>query len=155
MPVAILRKALQPLTFSDGTYVPEGTIIVTPALATHTDSDNYQDPHKFDPFRYYSEKEIENSAVKHQFVTTSGDYVAFGLGKHAWWGALYIPSQRFADCAFSPGRFFAVNELKALMAYLLINYDIKADWEGVRPKNIYVGSTVSPDPTAKISFRRR
>ena len=84
MTASILRKALQPLTFSDGTYVPKGSILATPAIATHTDGDNYRNPDKFDPFRYSSQKEEDNSAVKHQFVTTSADYVAFGHGKHAW-----------------------------------------------------------------------
>ena len=48
-----------------------------------------------------------------------------------------------------------MNELKAMMAYILVNYDIKADWGGARPKNIYVGSTVRANPTAKISFKKR
>ncbi len=29
--------------------------------------------------------------------------------------------------AYSPGRFFAADELKALLAYIVLNYDIKAD----------------------------
>ncbi len=28
---------------------------------------------------------------------------------------------------YSPGRFFAADELKALVAYIIVNYDIKAD----------------------------
>lgn len=75
---------MQSVTLSDGTYIPKDTILVTPALATHCDEGNYRDPLVFDPFRYSRQKEQDNSAVKHQFVTTSADYVAFGHGKHAW-----------------------------------------------------------------------
>ena len=84
MSAVLLRKALKPLMFSDGTYVPKGCVLAVPAIATHTDEDNYPNPFKFDPFRYSSQKEEDHSAVKHQFVTTSADYIAFGHGKHAW-----------------------------------------------------------------------
>lgn len=54
----------------------------------------------------------------------------------------------------SPGRFFAVGEMKMMMAYLLLNYDVKTV-DGVRPKNIYMGGVVIPAPKAKLMFRRR
>lgn len=79
-----MRKALKPFTLSDGTFIPSGTFLVTPSLATHFDEDNYDDPAVFDPFRFSRLKQEDMSAVKHQFVTTSPEYIAFGLGKHAW-----------------------------------------------------------------------
>nr|BAD94562.1 cytochrome P450 [Phanerodontia chrysosporium]BAL05132.1 cytochrome P450 [Phanerodontia chrysosporium] len=136
--VSVKRKALKPLTLSDGTFIPKGTVLVTPTVATHFDDDNYKNPTVFDPFRYYREKERDMSAVKHQFVTTSPDYVSFGHGKHA-----------------CPGRFFAANELKAMMAYVVVNYDVKFEKEGVRPENIYAAMGISPDPNARVLFRKR
>ncbi|KAF8145980.1 hypothetical protein K438DRAFT_1629082, partial [Mycena galopus ATCC 62051] len=53
---------------------------------------------------------------KRQMVSTVVDHLPFGTGKHA-----------------CPGRFFAVTELKAMMAHLVMNYDVKAEVEGVRP----------------------
>lgn len=55
---------------------------------------------------------------------------------------------------FSPGRFFAVNEIKRMMAYLLLNYDVKTE-DGVRPKNVNMGAAFIPNPKAKLLFRRR
>ncbi|KIP02170.1 hypothetical protein PHLGIDRAFT_20514 [Phlebiopsis gigantea 11061_1 CR5-6] len=135
---SLLRKAQQPITLVDGTHIPKGTIIATPAMATHLDADNCDDPATFDPFRYYRQKTEDNSAVKHQFVTTSADYVAFGHGRHA-----------------CPGRFFAANELKAMMAYLVLNYDVKLEEDGVRPENFYIGMTISPNPKATVLFKKR
>ena len=56
----------------------------------------------------------------------------------------------------SPGRFFATNELKSILAYLVLNYDIKLE-DGITsvPKNLELGTTVMPDPNAKILLRRR
>ena len=56
---------------------------------------------------------------------------------------------------YSPGRFFAVTMMKMIMAHLLLNYDIKAIEDGVRPKNITLGSVITPDPRAKLLIRKR
>ena len=55
----------------------------------------------------------------------------------------------------SPGRFFAANELKALLAFMVLNYDFKLAEDGPRPANIYVAQNVIPDPTAQPVFRKR
>jgi cytochrome P450 len=54
-----------------------------------------------------------------------------------------------------PGRFFAGNEIKAMLAHLLLNYDVKAEVDGVRPKNVNIGPSQMPNPTAKVLFRQR
>lgn len=55
----------------------------------------------------------------------------------------------------SPGRFFAANELKAMMAHVILNYDVKMKNEGVRPPNVSVALTYAPDFAAEVMFRRR
>lgn len=56
----------------------------------------------------------------------------------------------------SPGRFFAANVLKAMMAYLVMNYDVKLkDGETERPKDFEFGHITIPNPDAKVMFRRR
>ena len=55
----------------------------------------------------------------------------------------------------SPGRFFAANELKSLLVFLIMNFDFKLAGDGVRPDNIYLGDSVTPNPTAKLMFRKR
>ena len=53
---------------------------------------------------------------------------------------------------FSPGRFFATNEVKAMLAYVLLNYDIKM---AKRPSELWFGFSSIPDPTAEVMFRKR
>ena len=55
----------------------------------------------------------------------------------------------------SPGRFFAANELKTIVAYILIHYDLKLPGEGLRPQNLYLARNILPDPSGKVLFRRR
>ena len=55
----------------------------------------------------------------------------------------------------SPGRFFAANVLKALVAFLVLNYNFKLADGGTRPENVYIGENVLPDPTAQLLFRKR
>ena len=84
-PVSVMRKALQDLRFSDGTVVPSGTLIVAAAMSTHMDEENYPNAEVFDPWRFSNMREEEGEITKHQFVSTSVDYVSFGHGKHAWY----------------------------------------------------------------------
>ena len=58
-------------------------------------------------------------------------------------------------CCRSPGRFFAANELKAMLAYIVLNYDLKLAGNGERPANMYFGTNVIPCRTGEVSFRKR
>ncbi|GJE99517.1 cytochrome P450 [Phanerochaete sordida] len=137
-PFSVRRKALRPFTFSDGTFIPKGTILVMPPLATHFDEANYVNAAAFDPWRYVRVKEQDRDPSKHQFITTSPEYIGWGHGKHA-----------------CPGRFFAANELKAMMAHVITHYDVKLEKGGVRPENVHIAMTISPDPEARVLFRER
>ena len=55
----------------------------------------------------------------------------------------------------SPGRFFAANELKAMLAYIVLNYDLKIDGDGPRPANIYYATGVIPAINGQVLFRKR
>ena len=57
--------------------------------------------------------------------------------------------------SYSPGRFFAANELKAMLAFMVVHYDIKLAGDGVRPPNVYFGNSVVPSPAGKLMFRKR
>ncbi|KAF7792531.1 hypothetical protein EIP86_003572 [Pleurotus ostreatoroseus] len=136
--VALKRMVIQDLTLCDGTFLPAGTIFVTPVHAMHSDEDNYTNPDDFDPWRFSNIRATEGEDLKHHYVSTSTDYISFGLGRHA-----------------CPGRFFAANELKAMLAHVIMNYDVKFENEGVRPRNKWFGMSLVPDPTARVLFRKR
>lgn len=60
-----------------------------------------------------------------------------------------------SDLCYSPGRFYAVNELKTMLAHLLVNYDIKMANGAGRPANKRIGQEMTPDIAAEVLFRRR
>ncbi|OBZ79756.1 Ent-kaurene oxidase [Grifola frondosa] len=136
--ISIVRKALRDVTLSDGTRIPAGTLIAAASEAIHTDEANYAEPHVFNPFRFSDMRQVDGEGAKHQYVNTSVDYISFGHGRHA-----------------CPGRFFAANELKAMLAYIVLHYDVKFEDEGKRPENVAFGVNVVPALDAQVLFRKR
>ncbi|KZT02240.1 cytochrome P450 [Laetiporus sulphureus 93-53] len=136
--IAVMRKVLQDYTLSDGTYVPAGTLVAGAALATHYDEKHYERAGVFEPFRFSDMRAEESERIKHQFVSTSPEYIPFGHGKHA-----------------CPGRFFAANELKLMMAHIILNYDVKLEGTTTRPANWTLWHSVLPARDARVLFRKR
>lgn len=116
------------ITLSDGTYLPAGTNIEVPAHTIQMDPSVYPNPDKFDGFRFYNMRQSSaEEANRNQFVSVSMDSLNFGYGKHA-----------------CPGRFFASNELKVILANVLLRYDIALeDQEAGRYKNWMYETMVS------------
>jgi len=135
--VSVLRKTMQDITFSDGTLIPAGTLVASASTATHRDARNYENPDVFDPFRFADMRMEDGAGIKHQYVSSSPEYVAFGHGKHA-----------------CPGRFFAVNELKVMMTYIVLNYDLKFEGGQRRPKNLSRWHNIVP-VHKNVLFRKR
>ncbi|KAF8583781.1 cytochrome P450 [Ramaria rubella] len=123
------RRAVKDYTFSDGTRVPKGTY-VSVATSRHFDEEAYTNASSFNGFRFSEEKGTNN-----QLVATSLDFVAFGHGRHA-----------------CPGRFFAANELKLMLAHTLLTYDIKMD---APPREMWFGHLRLIDDKADVLFRKR
>lgn len=80
--VSLMRKVLQNITLSDGTYLPHGTLVVAASFSTHTDEKYYENPGVFEPFRFYIMR-TQSDALRKQYVNTSKDFIALGHGKHA------------------------------------------------------------------------
>lgn len=55
----------------------------------------------------------------------------------------------------SPGRFFAVTEIKAFMAHMLMNYDISWNVNAPPFKHLWFNYHAIPDPSASILIRKR
>ncbi|KAF8627694.1 hypothetical protein AX15_004292 [Amanita polypyramis BW_CC] len=134
----MLRKVMKDFTFSDGTTVPAGNILCVAIACIHTDPDIYANPDIFDGFRFERMRTQEGEENKHTFVSLDLDYLLFGQGRHA-----------------CPGRFFAANEVKAILGHILLNYDVKMANGGGRPANLNFGRSVLPDPKAEVLFRKR
>jgi cytochrome P450 len=84
----VSRLALRPFTFSNGVTIPAGTLVAIPGSAPHKDEAIYDEPDKFDGYRFVKlrEKQSEEDSLTSglQSVSTSAEHVAFGFGRHAW-----------------------------------------------------------------------
>jgi cytochrome P450 len=96
------RKILQDFTFSDGSIIPAGNTVFVASYAMHHDGVStsvvtgnfimtldfhkalYDNAEQFDGFRFARMRESEGESTKHQMVSLSQDFVAFGNGRHAW-----------------------------------------------------------------------
>ncbi|KAK7468967.1 hypothetical protein VKT23_003466 [Stygiomarasmius scandens] len=135
---SINRYTLEDYTFADGTFIPKGTVIASSMYSTHLDERIYPNAHTFDPWRFVNTN--GKSDPGKAYTGTSAEFLSFGAGKHV-----------------CPGRFFAANELKAMLAHIVTTYDVKleAKANGVRPPNEYIGTSVIPNTSAHVLFRRR
>ncbi|KAK1225932.1 hypothetical protein PQX77_011131 [Marasmius sp. AFHP31] len=132
------RIAIRDFVFSNGTFIPAGTMIGISPSALHFDEDQYSNPFEFDGFRSYKQREEEGESIKHQMVTPQANYVAFGVGKHA-----------------CPGRFFAVNEIKVLVSHMLMYYNLKLDESEAGPKTEEFGGRIDINSKTRVMFRKR
>ncbi|KAI1338803.1 ent-kaurene oxidase [Xylariaceae sp. FL0016] len=139
------RWVNKPVTLSDGTQLPANVMIETPHALAVNDPEIYQNPETFDAHRFLNLRNGTTEDVlglknreQYQFVTVTKDFMHFGYGRHA-----------------CPGRFFAANEIKLILARILLNYDMKMP-EGVteRYPNMKMGTDAFPDPTKDIVFKR-
>ncbi|KAI1806390.1 ent-kaurene oxidase [Daldinia bambusicola] len=167
---SFIRKVMKPIDLSDGTHLPAGTNLLAPMAGIAVDPRYYPDPEVFDGLRFWKlrqhqhspspslsssssssspfpppaapaaadEQHAPNANGRWQFTSIGDTAMNFGLGKHA-----------------CPGRFFAGCEIKMVLAYLLLRYDIKLrDGEGRPPPNMFM-MTKGPSMTAEVLFRRR
>ncbi|KAF2636430.1 cytochrome P450 monooxygenase-like protein [Massarina eburnea CBS 473.64] len=135
------RKVLRGFTLSNGQYIPPGVTIETPSHAVYSDPVNYSETaHVFDGFRFSKIREGGKAAdhARNQFVTTNEQNLMFGYGRHA-----------------CPGRFFAANEIKMLVAKMLLDFDIKNEGDSQeRYPNIEMGRQTSVDARKNLLLKR-
>ncbi|KAL8814994.1 MAG: hypothetical protein Q9223_005832 [Gallowayella weberi] len=133
-----------PYTLAKNSYiaVAAGPISMSESL--------YESPAMFDGFRFHRMRTAPGgSAQSHQFVTTGLESMTFGHGRFA-----------------CPGRFFASNESKIILALLLLKYEVRfedaekggpseRDAETTRPKNLIFADACFPNPHVQVLFKRR
>lgn len=164
------RRSLQRLVVAEGGVVtdggvalPEGAMVSVLGGPAQLDGDAYDEPMGFDPFRFSRPREAaaaaaaaaaadEEKEAKEEgrrggppvaattFVSTGPDYLPFGHGNYA-----------------CPGRFLVDFEMKMIITYLLMHYDIKFpdSYGGKRPDNVFAAELEFPPDDAVITVRRR
>ncbi|KAI6359418.1 hypothetical protein MCOR25_007073 [Pyricularia grisea] len=132
--VVLERVALKDTALPDGRLIPRGSHIMVDSMDLWN-SEIYPDATKFDGRRFLKKREAGDNAS--QFVQSSPDYHVFGGGRH-----------------ICPGRFFAAQELKLVLAHVLVKYDVRLA-DGCDPKVVPNGYFVMADPTVRFEVRKR
>ena len=137
------RLVLHPLTLSDGTHLPQNSVIGVSAVETMWDPTLHRSPTRFDGHRFHrmrtatSDPKPANHQQAH-LVSTSPSHLAFGHGRHA--------------CA---GRFFVAHEAKIALGHLLLRYEWKVARSSAGTKPMEFGLVLAADPKVKVSIRGR
>ncbi|EAQ82992.1 hypothetical protein CHGG_10810 [Chaetomium globosum CBS 148.51] len=140
--IGLSRAVVAPegIVTPSGVRIPRGVTVNVPSYPVFQDSAIYPDAREFKPFRFAEQRSDESveyvKRAAKAFATTSTDYLAFGHGRNA-----------------CPGRFFAANELKLMLAHLVLSYDI--DIGGERPRNSWFGLNRVPPLQATIRIKKR
>lgn len=139
---SVMRKIVADrVVTEDGITLPKGCMVSIFSWAAQTDGDVFTNPLKFDPFRYSRAREHEKEGTTPQtFVTTGQHFLPFGHGRHA-----------------CPGRFLVDFELKMILAYVVMNYDLKFpdSYGGQRPESKWLSEAIFPPAEGRILVRRR
>ncbi|KAJ5146395.1 uncharacterized protein N7515_000959 [Penicillium bovifimosum] len=152
------RIVKQPLTLKDGLVLPVDTHICFPAGPISRDEAFITNPTVFDGFRWChaprdrfaltpelinsneNEQDKKSASLASSFVSIALTHMHFGFGRQA-----------------CPGRFFAVNTLKAILSRIILDYEFKFvdGLEGERPANLVIGEHIIPSMSAEMLFRKR
>lgn len=136
--LTLMRLALRDFTFSDGTTVPAGQFVAAAKVSTHFNDAIYDDPNEFNPWRFLSLDEDQEESTSHQMAHVTPEYLPFSIGVHA-----------------CPGRFFVAQELKIMLAHVVLHYDICLKEPGTLPRSMAFTNYNSPSDSATALFRKR
>ncbi|KAJ7457036.1 cytochrome P450 [Mycena latifolia] len=133
-------RAANGIKLPNGVVVPYNATVGVSMDGVHFDEAYYDRVHEFDPFRFSRAREEpgygEKPRANEDLVTTSVHWLPFSHGIHA-----------------CPGRFFAANNIKMILAQMILNYDIQPF--ASRPPNISLGDISVVPVKAKMTIRRR
>lgn len=141
--VAFNRKVLKDYTLRDGKVLPKSCWIAVAAGPLMLTQSQFDDPLKFDGFRYdrmrqQDSEESQRAVAKTSQFTSTGVYsLVFGHGRFA-----------------CPGRFFAGLESKLMLIHILENYELRLSEGTNRPTNLVYADANIPDPTKTVLFRK-
>ncbi|KAJ2919182.1 hypothetical protein MD484_g1191, partial [Candolleomyces efflorescens] len=135
--VYLFRRVKKDFTFSNGVVVPAGNTVGCVSHAAQYDSSLYENSGEFDGFRFCGPEADVNSTKS--MTSPDNKFFLFGSGRH-----------------MCPGRYFAVAEIKSMLAFLLLNHDFRLpDDSKTIPEGQWFSSQRSAHTTAKIQVRKR
>ncbi|KAI0129663.1 ent-kaurene oxidase [Xylariales sp. AK1849] len=139
------RYVNKPITLSSGLHIQAGVTIEAAHGAVIQNAELYPDPKRFDARRFVELRTSDKpdpikykNREQYQFIAVTKENMSFGYGAHA-----------------CPGRFFAANEIKLIMARILLQYDMRLP-DGAKEllPHIVQGSVSQPNPRIQIELRK-
>ena len=110
--------------------LPKGVRIGLPCNAVHFDPEVNPAPDTFDGYRLYRRQA--------KLVQAHKDHLLFGYGRRT-----------------CPGRFWAVGEVKMILAKILVGMDFRLARDGGTSKTYFINELAFPDPRTKLLMRTR
>ncbi|KAL8726324.1 MAG: hypothetical protein Q9181_006092 [Wetmoreana brouardii] len=141
------RTVMTQRTLPDGTILKPGTNTCIAVYPASMDPNLFPSPTTFDGWRFVNLR-------SNQSDLTEG-------GNSRQWDAIspQLHSLQFGYGNRScPGRFFAINLIKMIIAFIIVDFDIRNQGgEGVagRPKNTLQDVRIQPDAKARFEFKKR
>ncbi|KAL7941103.1 cytochrome P450 [Trichoderma barbatum] len=137
--IILWRRVMQPLKLSIGPELPVGTNICVDAHHINFSPELWERPEEFDGLRHYRARQKPGNEQRFKFANLGSDAPGWGDGSQA-----------------CPGRLFADNTLKIILAHILVNYDFKFRLGETKPKKGSMpNGSMYPDMSAKLLFRER
>ncbi|KAI0197607.1 cytochrome P450 [Astrocystis sublimbata] len=137
--MALFRRLRAPVQLSVGPELPAGTVMSVDIHKVPKSEALWSDPDTFDPMRFLKLRQLPGREDRHQFTSLGADTPGWGDGPQA-----------------CPGRAFAGNTLKVVLAYLLVNYEFRIPEGGDRLKRYSMpNGSFRPDMGVRIEFRKR
>ncbi|KAK3385182.1 cytochrome P450 [Podospora didyma] len=138
--LGLSRILREPVQLSIGPRLPKGTIVCVDQYHIHGSPDLYPDPDIFDAFRSYRLRHRPGQETLHQYSSNGPELLTWGDGPQV-----------------CPGRVFAGNTIKILLAHLLLDYDIQMPaGAAYKPERLSLpNGSVQPDLSVKFMIRRR
>ena len=140
MQVEFNRKVMVPLELSDGTIIEPGETITMAAGAMAVDKKFYDDPSKFDGFRFATRDQTEaKTKTGREYTDTEPGNLSWGYGRYT-----------------CPGRWYASAMIKLFVGMLLDQYDFEfPEGQTTRPANKQLDVHLMPDFSQAIFFKVR
>ncbi|KAI0154695.1 cytochrome P450 [Xylariaceae sp. FL1272] len=114
--LALFRRLCTPVQLSVGPELPAGSVISVDIHKVPRSEELWDNPDVFDPWRFLKLRQLPGHEDRHQFTSLGPDTPGWGDGSQA-----------------CPGRAFAANTLKVVLAYLLMNYEFRIPPGGASP----------------------
>ncbi|MCJ1343408.1 hypothetical protein MMC31_001601 [Peltigera leucophlebia] len=140
MKMVMVREGIK---IPSGEHLPFGAKVGVSAYAIHHDEAMYPNAFMFDAFRFSRPLGAvmlgttgNDAAEMLPMVKSTNNFMGFSHGRNT-----------------CPGRFFAANQLKLLLANISSMYDIEPI--PIRPQNPWLNNSIGPPISAKFRVRRR